>query len=173
MSNNDAKPAVFLDRDGVLNIDAGYVYRSEDFIWTEGAREAVRLLNERGYLVFVVTNQSGVARGCYRETDVQRLHNWMKEDLVRITAHIDAFYYCPHHPEALVESYRQICDCRKPAPGMILRAMREWPVDETQSFLIGNKEEDIAAAEHAAIGSFLFRGPNLYQFVLSVLSIRS
>jgi D-glycero-D-manno-heptose 1,7-bisphosphate phosphatase len=173
MPNNDTKPAAFLDRDGVLNVDAGYVYRSEDFVWIEGAREAVRLLNERGYLVFVVTNQSGVARGYYREADVQGLHNWIKEDLGRIDAHIDAFYYCPHHPEALIESYRQICDCRKPAPGMILKAMREWPVDRTQSFLIGNKEDDSAAADHAGIRSFLFRGANLYPFVLSILPARS
>lgn len=173
MSNNDPKPAAFLDRDGVLNADAGYVYRSEDFIWVEGAREAVKLLNQRGYFVFVITNQSGVAKGHYQEIDVQRLHNWIKEDLDRINAHVDAFYYCPHHPEALIENYRQICDCRKPAPGMIQKAMREWPVDRAQSFLIGNKEEDIAAAEQAGIKSFLFQGSNLYQFIVPILSARS
>lgn len=173
MPNSETRPAAFLDRDGVLNVDTGYIYRMESFIWIEGAKEAVRLLNQRGYWVFVVTNQSGVARGYCQEADVQRLHDWINEDLSRIDAHIDAFYYCPHHPEALIESYRQVCDCRKPAPGMILKAMREWPVNRSESFLIGNKEEDLAAADHAGVRSFLFRGSNLYQFVLSILSVRS
>ena len=167
------RPAAFFDRDGVLNVDTGYVHQSDSFTWVEGAREALRLLNQRGYLVFVVTNQSGVARGYYREIDVQRLHDWMNEDLARIGVHIDAFYYCPHHPDALIESYRQVCDCRKPAPGLIRKAMQEWPVDRIQSFLIGNKAEDALAAQRAGIKSFSFQGPNLYQFIKAILSTNS
>jgi D-glycero-D-manno-heptose 1,7-bisphosphate phosphatase len=172
MANGEARPAAFLDRDGVLNLDTGYVHRNKDFTWIEGAREAVRLLNQRGYLVFVVTNQSGVGQGFYSEMVVQKLHSWINEDLRRISAHIDAFYYCPHHPEALLESYRQICDCRKPAPGLILRAMREWQIDRTQSFLIGSKVLDTVAGQRAGIESFLFNGPNLYQFVKDIISGR-
>ena len=93
------RPAVFFDRDGVLNRDLGYLHRPEEFEWLEGAKKAIRLCNDSGYLVFVVTNQAGVARGFYGEEDVHRLHAWMNEELAREGAHVDAFEFCPHHPE--------------------------------------------------------------------------
>ncbi|MFZ5649808.1 MAG: D-glycero-alpha-D-manno-heptose-1,7-bisphosphate 7-phosphatase [Bacillota bacterium] len=164
------RPAVFLDRDGVLNVDTGYVFRREDFVWVAGAKEAVRLLNEMGYFVFVVTNQSGIARGYYTEADVAFLHRWVNRELNACGARVDAFYYCPHHPEAAVELYRKACSCRKPAPGLILRALKEWPVDRGRSFLIGDKRRDLEAAAGAGLPGYLFEGPDLYEFVRHILA---
>jgi D,D-heptose 1,7-bisphosphate phosphatase len=151
------RPAVFLDRDGVINRDTGYIYRKEDFVWCEGAREGIRRLNDCGYFVFVVTNQAGIARGLYRPADVERLHRWINRELGRIGAHIDRFYFCPHHPTDGSGEYRQVCQCRKPAPGMLLQAMREWPVDRTGSIMIGDKASDMEAAVAAGIAGMLVR----------------
>src|SRR5262249_34348874 len=140
------RPAAFLDRDGVLNIDHGYAYRPEQLEWVEGAAEAVRLLNEAGYYVLVVTNQSGVARGFYDEAAVQSLHAHMQDILSRHGARIDAFYYCPHHPDGSIKSFAVQCRCRKPGPGMLEQAAREWPIDIGASFLIGDRDHDLAAA---------------------------
>jgi D-glycero-D-manno-heptose 1,7-bisphosphate phosphatase len=163
----EKRPAAFLDRDGVLNRDSGYVWRREDFIWLPGAQRAVKRLNEAGYWVFVVTNQSGIGRGLYKPEDVESLHRWMNDELKRGGAHIDAFYYCPHRPDA-----QQSCDCRKPAPGMLLRAMREWPVDRGLSFMIGDKEIDMAAAEAAGVRGLRFEGGDLDALVQSALGSR-
>ena len=146
------RPALFLDRDGVLNEDRGYVHRWEDFRWIAGAREAVAAFNSRGWWVFVVTNQSGVGRGYYSEDDVHALHARMIEDLAAMGARIDAFYHCPHHPEGTVAQFTRSCDCRKPAPGMILRAIRELGIDPAASILIGDSERDIEAGRAAGIG---------------------
>src|SRR5262245_53772336 len=140
------RPAAFLDRDGVLNIDRGYAYRPEQLEWVEGAAEAVRLLNEAEYYVFVVTNQSGVARGFYDEAAVKSLHAHMQDTLSTHGARIDAFYYCPHHPDGSVRSLAVQCRCRKPGPGMLEQAAREWPIDIGASFLIGDRDHDMAAA---------------------------
>ena len=140
------RPAAFLDRDGVLNVDHGYAYRIDQLEWIAGAPEAVRLLNEAGYIVIVVTNQSGVARGYYDEDAVKRFHAHMQDSLLAQGAHIDAFYYCPHHPEGTVKQFAVQCGCRKPSPGMLEQAARDWPIDLTRSFLIGDKDDDMAAA---------------------------
>ena len=161
-----ACPAVFFDRDGVLNEDIGYLYRQEDFHWIPGAKEAILHYNRQGYLVFVVTNQSGVARGYYQEDDVHRLHQWMQDQLASIGAHIDGFFHCPHHPEGTVDPYRMTCSCRKPEPGLIQQAMKEWPVGKNRSLLIGDKSSDVEAAHAAGIRGHLFPGGNLYDFVL-------
>lgn len=163
-------PAVFFDRDGVLNEDIGYLYERTKFRWTPGAREAVKTVNDAGYLAFVVTNQSGVARGLYEESDVRALHAWMAEELAEIGARIDAFEFCPHHPEANVELYRRSCTCRKPGPGMIADLMERFQVDPIRSFLIGDKLTDVEAATGAGIRGYLFEGPDLQQFVKSRLS---
>ena len=147
------RPAVFLDRDGTLNEDTGYVHRIEDFRWLPGAIDAVRRLNAAGYYVFVVTNQSGVARGLFEEAAVRDLHGWMNEELRRAGAHIDDMCYCPHHPDATVPAYRMTCPCRKPAPGMILDLMRSWPVIAEASVAIGDKERDAAAGRAAGIAA--------------------
>ena len=145
-----AKPVAFLDRDGVLNVDHGYVHRPERLEWVAGAPEAVRLLNEAGIPVIVITNQSGVARGYFGETDVQQFHAHVHEQLRARGAHVDAFYYCPHHPQGTVAEFAIACDCRKPKPGMLERAARDFAIDRKRSFLIGDKDDDVAAA--AAFG---------------------
>ena len=164
-----ARPAVFLDRDGVLNHDSGYVHRPEDFRWITGAKAAVKALNEAGYLVFVVTNQSGVARGFFGEADVQALHRWMNDELRRIGAHVDAFYYCPHHPDGVVKALAVACSHRKPGPGMILRALAEWPVRKEGSAIIGDQPSDLEAGRAAGIAGHLFPGGDLERFVRRVV----
>lgn len=159
------RPAAFLDRDGVLNVDRDYVYRKDQVEWIPGAKQAIKLLNDAGYLVFVITNQSGVARGYYAESDVVALHRWMTEELQAVGAHVDSFQYCPFHPDGTVERYRGVSDRRKPAPGMLLDCMRRWPVRKEQSFLIGDKDIDIQAAAAAGVPGYLFRGGNLADFL--------
>jgi len=146
------KPAVFFDRDGTLNRDTGYVHRPDDFEWLPGAREAIKLANDLGYLAIVVTNQAGVARGYYLEEDVHSLHAWMNRELRPLGAHIDAFYYCPHHPSEGNAPYREECACRKPGTGLIDEAAREWNVALTQSIGVGDKESDIVAYRSAGVG---------------------
>ena len=150
------RPAAFLDRDGVLNVDHGYVYRPEDLQWVDGAPAAVRLLNGAGYTVIVVTNQSGVARGFYDDAAVRCFHAHMQAEMNRHGAHIDAFYYCPHHPEGTVAEYAIRCQCRKPGIGLLERAAREWPIDLSRSFLIGDKPDDLKAAAAFKIKGLLF-----------------
>lgn len=159
------KPAVFFDRDGVLNVDHGYVYCKDNFEWIPGAIDAIKLLNSRGYLVFVITNQSGVGRGYYQEEDVIALHHWMSQELKKEGAQVNSFYYCPHHSEACIEKYRSACECRKPQPGLLLQAMAEWPVEKSQSFMIGDKQSDMEAAQNAGIVGYLFKGGNLLHFL--------
>lgn len=164
------RPAAFLDRDGVLNEDRGYVHLPDQIEWRDGAARAVARLNDAGYFVFVVTNQSGIARGYYDEDTVGSLHCWINGQLARSAAHIDAFYYCPHHPTEGAAPYRRACDCRKPAPGMLIQAMDEWPVDRAGSFLIGDKATDLAAAAAVGLPSFHFPGGDLESLVARCLS---
>jgi D-glycero-D-manno-heptose 1,7-bisphosphate phosphatase len=166
----ERRPAAFLDRDGVLNRDTGYVSRKEDFVWNPGAKLAIRRLNDRGFFVFVVTNQAGIAKGLYSPADVERLHRWMNRELRRTGAHIDAFYYCPHHPTEGTETYRRVCACRKPAPEMLLQAMREWPVERAASFMIGDKATDMEAARAAQVTGILSRHEDLDVLVRRVLA---
>lgn len=164
------KPAAFLDRDGVLNVDAGYTHRPEDLVWMNGAREAVLRLNEAGYYVIVVTNQAGVAKGYYDEQQIDLFHDKMQDDLAEIGAHIDAFYHCPYHENASVDIYRAPNHPdRKPNPGMILRALREWKIRRESSFIIGDKSTDLEAGQRAGISGFLFDGGNLLQTVEGIL----
>ncbi len=165
MSTRERKPAVFFDRDGVLNVDHGYVARREDFQWIEGAVAAVRALNEAGYYVFVATNQSGIARGLYAVEDMYTLHEFMTDELARAGARIDDIRFCPFHPEGTIDAYRRVSDWRKPGPGMILDLMERWPVERERSALIGDKEADMEAARAAGIRGLLFTGGNLEEFV--------
>ena len=160
------RPALFLDRDGVLNEDRGYVHRVEDFRWIDGAREAVAAFNRAGWLVFVATNQSGVGRGYYDEAAIATLHAAMQADLAEAGAHVDAIYYCCQHPEALVDAYRHPDPPnRKPNPGMLLQAMAEWPVDAARSLMVGDKEADMEAARRAGVRGLLFEGGDLLAFL--------
>jgi D-glycero-D-manno-heptose 1,7-bisphosphate phosphatase len=154
------QPATFFDRDGVLNKDSGYTHKRDEFHWIDGAKAAIKQANDDGRFVFVVTNQAGVARGYYDEAAVQDLHAWMNEDLRRDGAHIDDFRYCPHHPEGIVPELSILCECRKPNPGMIESLLAEWPVDLSDSVLIGDKESDLQAAAAAGVSGFQFDGSN-------------
>lgn len=162
---NRRRPTIFFDRDGVLNHDHGYTHRIEDFQWMPEAIEAIKLFNDRGWLVIVVTNQAGIARGFYDDAAVERLHAWMQAQLRSYGAHVDAFYYCPHHPEGTVTSLAVACECRKPEPGMLLRALNEWPIDLDHTYLIGDKSSDVEAAERAGVKGILFEGDGLLELV--------
>lgn len=163
------RPAVFFDRDGVLNEDSGYVFEISKLRWIDGAREAVKAANDAGCFAFVVTNQSGVAKGLYEETHIDALHNWMAADLAKIGAHIDAFEYCPYHPNALIERYRQLSHRRKPGPGMINDLLERFPVDVNRSILIGDKPTDMEAARAAGIKGYLYVSGHLAQFLRPLL----
>ena len=162
------RPAAFLDRDGVLIEDTGWPHRPEEARWIPGAPAAVKLLNDAGYYVFVVTNQAGVARGLYPESQVGLMHRWIAGELARQAAHVDAFEHCPHHPDAPLEAYRRECPRRKPAPGMIRDLLAAWPVLPQGSFLVGDRETDCQAAAAAGLPGYLFPGGNLLDFVASL-----
>ena len=160
------RPALFLDRDGVLNEDRGYVCRWADFRWLPGARETVAIFNRAGWLVVVVTNQSGVGRGYYSEAEMHDLHAHMQADLAKIGGRVDAIYHAPQHPEASLDAYRHPDPPdRKPNPGMILKAMAEWPIDREASLLIGDKPSDLEAALRAGVRGVLFGGGDLMAFL--------
>lgn len=139
------KPAAFLDRDGTLNHDDGYTHKIEGFRWVEGAKESIKRLNDAGYLVFIVTNQAGIARGFYDETAVSTLHAWMQEELASMGAHFDDVRFCPHHPEGSVAALSIRCDCRKPGTAMLESLVQQWEPDLSKSFMLGDSEKDAQA----------------------------
>jgi D-glycero-D-manno-heptose 1,7-bisphosphate phosphatase len=149
--------AVFLDRDGTINIEKEYLYQVKDFEFIQGAPEAIRLLNQAGIMAVVATNQSGVARGYYTEDDVENLHRHIAHELECSSgAHIDAWLYCPHHPAGR-GSYSLQCDCRKPLPGMLQEAARRYGIDLDNSTMIGDKLADIEAGKAAGCRTILVR----------------
>ena len=155
------RPAIFLDRDGTLNVERSFISRPDQLELLPGAAEALRLLRQAGFLLIVITNQSVIARGDATEADIDRVHRKMEWDLGKAGAYVDAIYLCPHHPDAGFTGERAelkiVCDCRKPAPGMIERACREFAIDAGRSWLIGDHTRDIETARRAGLRSILVR----------------
>lgn len=145
------RPAIFLDRDGVIIDDVHYLSVPEQIRLIPGSAEAIASLNRAGWPVIVVTNQAGVARGLFTPADVDRVHRRLSELLARHGAAIDAYYFCPHYPEAIVPEYRKACDCRKPNPGMLRKAAAERGLDLMRSWMVGDRESDLQAG--AAVGA--------------------
>lgn len=164
------RPALFLDRDGVLNHDHGYVGFREHFDWVDGARDAVRRATDAGWHVFVVTNQSGVARGRYTEDEARALLAWMTEELRRAGGTLDDLRYCPYHPDGTVPAYRRASDWRKPAPGMLLSLINAWQLEPGRCVMIGDQTTDMAAAAAAGMRGVLFPGGDLDACVAQILA---
>lgn len=146
-------PAIFLDRDGTLNVDHGYVHEIDRFEFIDGAIDAMRELKEMGFALVLVTNQSGIARGIFTEAQFEQLTEWMDWSLADRGVDLDGIYYCPHHPEGQVEAFRQTCDCRKPQPGMLISARDFLHIDMAASYMVGDKLEDMLAAKAADVGT--------------------
>jgi D,D-heptose 1,7-bisphosphate phosphatase len=154
--------AAFLDRDGVINLDTGYVHRWEEFVFAPGAIAAMRDLQTAGFVLIVVTNQAGIARGYYSAQQFETLTAQMLGHLEREGVRVTAVYHCPHHPAGIVPALSIECECRKPAPGMLLAAAREHGLSLAQSILIGDKPSDIGAAQAAGVGrAYMVESDNL------------
>ncbi len=145
--------AVFLDRDGTINEDVGYVCKIEDFEFLPGALQGLKMLQDAGYLLVIITNQSGIARGYFTEREYRELEHYMFEKFRKSGISVAGSYYCPHHPEGKIPEYRCICPCRKPEIGLFIRAAKEHDIDFSQSFAIGDKLRDLAICEkkHAGV----------------------
>jgi len=150
--------ALFLDRDGVINIEKNYVYKIEDFLFIDGIFELVGFFKEKGYKIIVITHQTGIARGFYTEEDFKILNDWMLKEFELRNAAIDEVYYCPDHPEHGIGEYKKDSFDRKPNPGMILKAKEKFSLDLKSSWLIGDKMSDIQAAINAGIGNNVLLG---------------
>jgi len=149
------RPAVFIDRDGTINEQMGYINHASRFILLPGTVEAIRLINESGYLAIVVSNQSGVARGYYPIELVEQVHEYMVSQLGRGGATVDGIFFCPHHPNGKVMEYSIACDCRKPNSGLIERACRQFDVDMDSSFVVGDQCKDIELAARCGVRGIL------------------
>ena len=150
--------ALLLDRDGVINEDHGYVFRIEDFVFKEGIFSLCKAASDKGYAIFIITNQSGIARGYYTEDQLNTLHNWLIARFEEQGSCIKKIYHCPHHPTEGTQPYQQDCECRKPKPGMILQAQQEFNLDLRSSIFIGDKPSDMQAANKAGVGTKVLIG---------------
>lgn len=144
--------AAFIDRDGVINEERGYVHRIDDFVLLPNVVEGLKLLIQAGYLLIMVTNQAGIARGYYDQAAMDLLHNHLHKQLARYDVKFEAIYFCPHHPQGHVKSLAIKCDCRKPSPGMLFQAAKDFNLDLAASVLIGDKVSDILAGKRAGVG---------------------
>lgn len=148
------RKALFLDRDGTINKYGEYIHKKDDFIFIDGVIELIRFFKDMGYMIFVVTNQAGVARGYYTESDVVALHDWANEILSRHDAAVDEWVYCPHHPEHGIGELKKDCNCRKPKTGMVDYLCEKYEIDRTNSIMIGDKDWDIECGKRAGLKTF-------------------
>jgi D-glycero-D-manno-heptose 1,7-bisphosphate phosphatase len=155
INSSDLKKAVFLDRDGTINVEKNYLYKIEDFEFIDGVLKALRELSDAGFLLIIITNQSGIARGYYTEKDYGILNSWLFETFAKNGIKISASYFCPHLPDASVERYRTICNCRKPNTGLFEQAVKDFNIDLKKSFAIGDKIRDLAICEKSECKGFL------------------
>lgn len=146
-------PAIFLDRDGTINVDHGYVCEVDRFEFIDGVIDAMKELKAMGFALVLVTNQSGIARGLFTEADFENLTEWMDWSLADRGVDLDGIYYCPHHPQGEVAAFTQVCDCRKPLPGMLLSARDFLNIDMASSYMVGDKIEDMQAGQAAGVGT--------------------
>ncbi len=150
------KAAVFLDRDGVINEDHAFVHKIEDFVYIDGVKEALKIIKSKGYLSILVTNQAGIAYGYYTEEDYRILTDWMQNDLKTDSIEFDGIYFCPHHPEKGYPPYLMKCGCRKPETGMLIKAVEDFDIDLSSSFMVGDRMSDVETGVRAGCrGSFL------------------
>ncbi len=163
--------AVFLDRDGTINVDKNYLYRIDEFEFLPGAVEALRLLQASGYLLIIITNQSGIARGYFTEDDYVKLTDFMRAELEGLGVKLSAVYYCPHLPDGEVPEYRKVCHCRKPETGLFEQAVQDFDIDLSESFAVGDKPRDCAICEHTPCRGFLIGGKSSSTKVQSVSSL--
>ena len=162
---------LFLDRDGVINIEKGYVHHREDFEFIDGIKKLLTKYKNKNFLIIVITNQAGIARGFYNETDFKGLTNWMKIQLGNL---IDEVYFCPHHPTEGVGMYKRKCDCRKPKSGMLKKAKREFNIDFKKSIMVGDKFTDLDAANKVGINKlYLFNNKSSEKREYSFIRINS
>ncbi len=155
--------AAFLDRDGVINYDSNYVYKTDNFHFMPGIFELCEELQKRRYLIIVITNQAGIARGYYTENDFHALTRWMNLQFLKRGIQITDVYFCPHHPEFGLNEYKKECNCRKPNPGMILKASNDHAIDLSKSLIIGDKMSDIIAGIRADVGTRILYCPDSKQ----------
>lgn len=149
--------AIFLDRDGTINVEKDYLYKIEDFEFIDGVVESLKIFSELGYKIIVLTNQSGIARGYYKEEDVERLHDYLKDYLKEKNIIIDEFYYCPHHKDKGIGKYKIDCNCRKPKTGMFDLVIKDYDIDKSLSYMVGDKISDVKAGLNAGVKSILVK----------------
>ncbi len=164
-----SKPAVFLDRDGVINVDKKYVYKISDFEWIQDSKKAIKYIKDKNYFVFVVTNQSGITRGYYNEADVEILHDYINKELRKIDTQIDEFFYSPYHPEITNVKYENMQHLRKPNTGMLELAQKKWKFDKQNTFMIGDSASDIECATNFGIKGLLFETGSLLEFIKKII----
>ena len=163
--------AVFLDRDGTINVDKGYLYKACDFEFLPGATDALKKLQNAGYLLIVITNQSGIGRGYYTEEDFEALNEYMKSELRKHGVNLAGVYYCPHLPDAKVERYRKVCTCRKPSLGLFERAVHDFNIDLSLSYAVGDKPRDCAICLKSECRGFLINADSDDERIMRVTSL--
>ena len=164
--------ALFLDRDGVINKNVGYVFSMKNFIWLKNVKKAIKYAYNKNYLIIVTTNQSGVARGFYTENDVKKLHKEINNQLRKINCKIHDFFYCPYHPKYGSKKYKKDSFLRKPNPGMILKAIKKWNIDKSKSIMIGDQKTDMIASRKAGL-KFIRKRYNLMREVKKKLNLHN